>query len=184
MLSVSLLMVVTQKQPFDVIEQQGWAREQFELLSEEVQQKLAKYHVNPKIQQQLPKDADHAAQLSHLTTLAAAEFGSWLSDMSHRLSKYDITSEHPHAELAAEVVQEFIAGSKHALDSWSDAAQAAEHMHKLLCYLQLKPVECESAEAAIVHAAHTASQSTSLTEQLYSSVFQKVRTLSITEHAL
>ena len=181
---VSLLMSVVQKQPFDVTEQQGWAQERFKLLSEDVQQKLAKYLVIPNIQQQLPEDADHAAQLSHLTTLAAAEFGSWLSDMSHRLAKYDVTSEHPHAELAAEVVQEFIAGSKHALDSWSDAAQAAEYMHKLLCYLQLKPVECESAEAAIVHAVHTASQPAALTEQLYSSVFQKVKALSITGDAL
>ena len=177
-------MVVVQKQPFDVTERQGWAEEQFELLSEDVQQKLAKYLVIPKIQQQLPTDADHAAQLSHLTTLAAAEFGSWLSDMSDRLSKYDITSAHPHADLATEVVQQFIAGSKHALDSWSDAAQAAEHMHKLLCHLQLKPVECESAEAAIVHAVHTATQPAALTEQLYSSIFQKVRALSLTEHAL
>ena len=170
-----------QKQPFDVTEKQGWAQEQFELLSKDMQQKFAKYLVIPKIQQQLPKDADHAAQLSHLTTLAAAEFGSWLADISHRLSEYDVTSGHPRAELAAEVVQEFITGSKHALEAWSDAAKAAENMHKLLCHLQLSSVECESAEAAIVHAVHAQHAhpglSTAAADQLYSSVFQKVEAL-------
>lgn len=121
----------------DDAKRQGRAHEHFQLSSKDMQDKLNKYLLIPKIQQQMPKDSGPTAQLSYLTGLVC---GRWLGEHSHRLSHLDVTSGKRHQDTATEIVHSFNQGTKHALQAWSDPAQALENIDTLLRHLHLKPV--------------------------------------------
>ena len=132
-----MLLLVMQGSLVDDAKRQGRAHEHFQLSSKDMQDKLNKYLLIPKIQQQMPKDSGPTAQLSYLTGLVC---GRWLGEHSHRLSHLDVTSGKRHQDTATEIVHSFNQGTKHALQAWSDPAQALENIDTLLRHLHLKPV--------------------------------------------
>ena len=81
----------------------------------------------------------------------------WLDRFLALHQTADITSGHEQLNTAAEIVDSFRQRATEALREWSHSATASEHISALLSHLQLCPVECESAEAAVMHAAFQAS---------------------------
>lgn len=122
----------------------------FQLTSQDMQAKHKKYTRIPKIQQQIPAGLDETAQLNWLTEKATTELSQWLSSFQEELDGCDITCGHPELATAAEIVDAFRHSRNNALSAWSVQAQAAEYIKTLLRHLQLSPVECQSAEAAIM----------------------------------
>ena len=128
----------------------SWACEQFQLTSEAVQVKLQKYLRIPHLQQQVPAGLNtEAAQLSWLTDLVTTDVSAWVKSILEWNG--DISTGHSQLNTAAALVEAFRFSTGNAIDVWADAAQSAENVKALLGHLQLRPVQCSSVAAAIVH---------------------------------
>ena len=121
-----------------------------------MQAKLSKYLQIPQILNEVPEHVRHSAtpaaeKLGWLTDLALTEFSSWVDSFLNSLKHRNITCEHLPANTAAEVVSAFRCSAGNAIAAWSDASSLPENLKILLRHLQLTPVECSSANAAIAH---------------------------------
>jgi len=154
-ISLVLKPLVVQRTPMnqgDDPVRDSWACEHFQLTSETVQVKLRKYLQLPQIQQEMPEALNtEAAQLLWMTEFASKELSEWVASFLDHLKDNDIMSGHSQVNTAAELVEAFRFSSGNAIAAWADALRSDENMKTLLRHLQLTPVQCNSANAAIAH---------------------------------
>ena len=156
---LDLISTVVQHTPLhqgDELIRDPWTSQHFQLTSEAVQAKLRKYLQIPQILNKMPEDVRHSAtpaaeQLGWLTDLAVTEFSGWVDSFLNDLKHHNITLNHLQANTAAELVTAFRCSAGNAIAAWCDASSSAENLKILLRHLQLTPVQCSSANAAIAH---------------------------------
>ena len=139
--SKSLLQL--QRQSFD---EEAWARDYFQVVSEKVQQRLAQYLILPDVPTTMPpsiKSADTAEQLAWATDKAVRELSAFVAKESSRLAAWDITAGHSDPDTAATIVKHFRTGSSHAVDRWSDASTALANMTAMFTALDLTKSETD-----------------------------------------
>ena len=142
-----------------------WVSEYFQLASPAVQAKLEKYLTVPKIQEQIAADIPQADHLAWLTADAAAAFTQWVKSFLDTTGSCNITSGHSELNAASEIVDAFRNSISNAVLAWSDPTHSSDSIKALLNHLQLTPVQCSSAEAAIVRSMPQGSATVPVNEQ-------------------